>query len=374
MGNYCCPRDTETAKIDSTLRQAARDGSDVIKLLFLGAGGSGKSTLFRQLRLLHGNGLKEDERMNYRSSIYTNIVDGMKTLLEGNAALVGDDDSDSGAGEVQLLSIASCDEKLAEYITRLDDAAPITVECAEYFKKAWKDKGMQQTWAERSKLQVQDSLKYFMENIDRIAKEGYIPSKDDVMHVRIRTTGIVEEKLEMENRPFQIMDVGGQRSERRKWMNCFADVTGLIFVASLTAYNQFLYEDENVNRLEESLQVFGKLLNDDSTFDEACIVLFLNKSDLFKEMCKKTPISKCIPEYKGDETEEAQFEFIKSLYMGKLKKKPLKKGKEAVARKVFTHKTCATNTDQIKIIFDAVNQHVIKRALIKAGLLPPDAL
>jgi len=378
MGNYCvdfcpfdcCPQDPETARIDNAIRQDERKDVDVIKLLFLGAGGSGKSTLFRQLRLLHGNGLKDDERMNYRSSIYANIVDGMKTLLEGNDSLNDGEESDSGDAKKQS-AIDRCDEKLAQYIMRLDDAAPITEECAEYFKRAWKDKGMQQVWAERSKLQLQDSLKYFMENIDRISKEGYIPSKDDVMHVRIRTTGIVEEKLTMASRLFQIMDVGGQRSERKKWINCFADVTGLIFVASLTAYNQFLYEDEDVNRLGESLKLFGDLLNNDDTFDKACIVLFLNKSDLFTDMCKKTPISKCLPDYKGGNSEDEQYEYIKKLYISKLKKKPLTKNKEASSRNVFTHKTCATNTDQIKIIFDAVNQYVIKRALIIAGLLPP---
>jgi len=352
------------------MKQEMEKSEDVIKLLFLGAGGSGKSTLFRQLRLLHGNGLKDDERMNYRSSIYTNIVEGMKTLLDGNHTLNEEEESDAGDAK-QRTPIEKCDEKLAEYITRLDDAAPISEECADYFKRAWNDKGMQQVWAERSKLQLQDSLKYFMENIDRIAKKGYIPSKDDVMHVRIRTTGIVDENLIMESRQFQIMDVGGQRSERRKWIHCFDGVTGLIFVASLTAYNQMLYEDENVNRLEESLSVFGRLLNDTTTFDQSCIVLFLNKSDLFSEMCKRTPISKSRPDYEGDNSEDDQYEYIKNLYISRLRKKPLSKNKEPTSRNVFTHKTCATNTDQIKVIFDAVNQYVIKRALIIAGLLPP---
>merc|ERR550534_3535659 len=266
-----------------------------------------------------------------------------------------------------------CDETLVTYINQLDDAVAISPEIAENLKKAWNEPGMQETWSRRFSLQLQDSLKYFIENIDRIATADYIPSVEDVMHVRIKTTGIVEESLTMEDRPFQIVDVGGQRSERRKWLNCFNGVTGLIFVASLTAYNQSLYEDENVNRLEESLMLFGQLLNDSRAFDDACIVLFLNKSDLFTEMCKETPITSLLANYEGGTSEEEQYNYIKSLYLSqvKAKMKLSSKGSVPYVRKIFTHKTCATNTDQIRVIFNVVNQYVIKRALIQAGLILP---
>jgi len=355
----CCPfGDPQNKRINNAMRAWESEDLEVIKLLFLGAGGSGKSTLFRQLRLLHGNGLQEEERLNFRKSIYQNIVFGMKTLVKENRA--SQEDDESGSDQAQQSKVSDkCDQKLAEYIETLDEGAPISEECAKLIKKAWKERGLQETWKGRAKMQLEDTLKYFLENIDRIAKRDYIPSKDDVLHVRIQTTGIVEERLTMESRPFLLVDVGGQRSERRKWINCFSDVVGLIFVASLTAYNQVLWEDEKVNRLEESLHLFKKVLKDDDTFDNACVVLFLNKSDLFTEMTKTTPIRSYLKSYEGGDTEEEQYEYIKNLYL------------KQVNRKVFTHKTCATNTDQIKVIFETVNHYVIKQALIKAGLLPP---
>jgi len=371
MGS-CCPGDSTTRQINRRMRNDNQEDEEIIKLLFLGAGGSGKSTLFKQLKLLHANGLQKDERARYRNNIYRNIVVGMKALLDGNMSMIlGEDHRGRGieitfAGdEVETVEnkseMVACDEDLAEFIEGLDEATHITKETVQKFTGAWNDPGMQETWKRRSALQVQDSLKYFLENIDRIATDGYLPSVEDVMHVRIKTTGIVEENLTIQNRPFLIVDVGGQRSERRKWMNCFSGVTGLIFVASLTAYNQVLYEDEEVNRLKESLTLFHKLLNDDDTFSKACVVLFLNKSDLFSEMIKTDPITKCLPDYKGPLTEEDQFGFIKMLYE-----------QQAGAHKIFAHKTCATNTDQIKVIFKAVNRTFINRALIKAGLLPPE--
>jgi len=342
------------------MRNDNQEDEEIIKLLFLGAGGSGKSTLFKQLKLLHANGLQEDERARYRNNIYRNIVVGMKALLDGNISMIlgGTEDDETVENKSEMVA---CDEELAEFIEGLDEATRVTKETAQRLITAWNDRGMQETWKRRSALQIQDSLKYFLENINRIATDGYLPSVEDVMHVRIKTTGIVEESLTIQNRPFLIVDVGGQRSERRKWMNCFSGVTGLIFVASLTAYNQVLYEDEDANRLTESLMLFHKLLNDDDTFTKACVVLFLNKSDLFSEMIRTDPITKCLPDYKGPLTEEDQFNFIKMMYE-----------QQAGTHKIFAHKTCATNTDQIKVIFKAVNRTFINRALIKAGLLPPE--
>jgi hypothetical protein len=49
---------------------------------------------------------------------------------------------------------------------------------------------------------------------------------------------------------FKVVDVGGQRAERRKWMHCFDNVTALIFTAAISEYDQMLFEDRNKNRLE----------------------------------------------------------------------------------------------------------------------------
>jgi len=348
--------DERTREIDRQMQQEKRVDEEIIKLLFLGAGGSGKSTLFKQLRLLHGDGLGEEERRNNTSNIYQNLLDGMKSLVEGNEELhdLGEQ-SPQGVESVTEL----CDTAIAEYINSLNTTEKITEKTADYFKQAWKDPGIQQTWANRSKLQVQDSVKYFIDHIDRIASDGYVPTKDDVLHVRNRTSGIIEENLTIKGRPFLIVDVGGQRSERRKWTNCFDHVTGLIFVASLASYNQLLFEDENTNRMSESLKVFGDTLTK-KAFKKCCVILFLNKSDLFREKIGMWPITSCFPHYNGPFTEAAQYEFIKAAFQAK---------NQVRSRKIFVHQTCATDTNHIKTIFDAVNHTIIDQALCNAGLI-----
>jgi len=357
MGICCCTEiDEKTREINRKMQAGSRQNEETIKLLFLGAGGSGKSTLFKQLRLLHGDGLGVEERRTNISLIYQNLLVGMKALVEGNETLMEEvqeypDGVDPVTKEV--------DDEIAEFVGDLSTSQKITEEIAGYFKKAWSDPGIKQTWANRSKLQVQDSLQYFVENIDRIASEDYIPSKDDVLHVRNRTSGIIEEPLTIKGRPFLIVDVGGQRSERRKWANCFEDVTGLIFVASLAAYNQLLFEDEETNRMEESLSEFEKVMKTPA-FHNCCIILFLNKSDLFSEKIDKWPITSCFKNYPGPFTENDQYEHIKRAFQAR---------NHVQKRRIHVHRTCATDTTHIKHIFVTVNQKIIDQALIRAGLI-----
>ena len=44
---------------------------------------------------------------------------------------------------------------------------------------------------------------------------------------------------------FRMVDVGGQRSERRKWIHCFENVTSIIFLVALSEYDQILFESDN---------------------------------------------------------------------------------------------------------------------------------
>jgi len=354
-------RDAVTASIDRQQRNSANRDQQTIKLLFLGAGGSGKSTLFKQLRLLYGDGLTEDLRRSYTVNIYSNIITGMKRLIEGNLEFANDDDKEDEelaiSNGTRKTKIKRCDEKTVKLINAISEEDSFSPQTAKVIEMAWADPGIQSTWENRSQLQVQDSLAYFVENAQRISKPDYIPSKDDVLHVRTRTTGIVEEEMKIHNKMFHIVDVGGQRSERKKWMTCFDDVRGLIFVVSLISYNQVLYEDEQTNRMVESLLLFRKTLGG-TNFKDSCIVVFFNKDDLFKEMIKNYPITKCFPKYKGELTEEAQYAYIRQMYES-----------QVTHRTIYFHRTCATNTNQIEVIFNAVNLTIIKKALDDAGLL-----
>lgn len=58
-----------------------------MKVLLLGAGESGKSTFLKQMRIIHGEDYSDQERLTFRSTIYHNLLKGMKVLVEARKRL-----------------------------------------------------------------------------------------------------------------------------------------------------------------------------------------------------------------------------------------------------------------------------------------------
>ena len=138
-----------------------------------------------------------------------------------------------------------------------------------------------------------------MQRIDVLSSPDYLPSLNDVMRARVRTTGIVQENYCIDGSDFVMFDVGGQRNERRKWIHCFDNVTAVIFVAALSEYDQALFEDRSQNRMDEAINLFSEISNG-KYFKETSIILFLNKKDLFEKKIKKVDI-RLLQEHKDEE-------------------------------------------------------------------------
>jgi hypothetical protein len=85
----------------------------------------------------------------------------------------------------------------------------------------------------------------FFDSLDRIFAPGWLPDNQDMLQARLRTTGITETLFELGQMNFRMMDVGGQRSERKKWIHCFEGVQCLLFMVALSGYDQCLVEDQN---------------------------------------------------------------------------------------------------------------------------------
>lgn len=71
-----------------------------------------------------------------------------------------------------------------------------------------------------------------------------------------------------------------------------------IFLFYFAGYDLVLAEDEEMNRMIESLKLFDSICNS-KWFVETSIILFLNKKDLFEEKIKRSPLTICFPEYTG---------------------------------------------------------------------------
>jgi hypothetical protein len=119
-------------------------------------------------------------------------------------------------------------------------------------------------------------LHSYFDSIARIGGRNYVPSDQDVLRSRVKTTGITETTFQIGELKYRMFDVGGQRSERKKWIHCFENVTAIVFLVAISEYDQMLYEDESINRMQEALVLFDSICNS-RWFVRTSIILFLNK-------------------------------------------------------------------------------------------------
>merc|ERR1712173_98641 len=230
----------------------------------------------------------------------------------------------------------------------------------------------QETYKKRHLFLIQECVEYFMQKevLERVQAPDYCPTLPDVLRVRLRTSGIIEQNFVIpghEDSPFLVVDVGGQRNERAKWLHCFDEVTAVIFVAALSAYDQVLFEDDNTNRMEEALKLWKDICRK-QIFKDKAMILFLNKKDLFEEKIKIRPLSVKFPEFKLKAPEEADGksnleqsqEFIKQLFLYQNKL-------VSSSRTVYVHYTNATDTDLVQKLFEAIQHVVIKKSFELAG-------
>lgn len=85
----------------------------------------------------------------------------------------------------------------------------------------------------------------FCNDLDRIWAKGYVPDDQDLLRSRLRTTGITETIFDLGQLTYRMFDVGGQRSERKKWIHCFENVNCLLFLVAISGYDQCLVEDKD---------------------------------------------------------------------------------------------------------------------------------
>lgn len=183
---------------------------------------------------------------------------------------------------------------------------------------------------------------------------NYIPDDEDILRARMRSTGIEEAEFKFLDMNFRMVDVGGQRSERRKWIHCFQDVNAILFCASLNEYDQTLREDQKTNRMIESLNLFQEV-SASRWFKNTHIILFLNKLDLFEKKILNVPLQKYFPNYSGGEDKTKALEFIKARYSERMFNLDL----------LFIHETIAVSTENMRFVFGAVRRLIVEKIIGK---------
>lgn len=339
--------------LEAEMEEAESKDAALNKLLLLGAGESGKSTLFKQMLMIYGDGFSLAEKKEYKPIIHRNIVSSIQILID-----YADEFQDEQDWKDKDIKYGKAAKDARDVVIDLADDAELTTSIAEHIKTLWDDKAIKETYKRRNEFQLTDSTDYFLDRVLVVCKEDFVPAEADILRSRTRTTGIVENAFTIEGNKFKIFDVGGQRNERKKWIHCFENVTAVLFVVGMSEYNQVIDEDRKTNRMEEALNLFDEICNS-RWFERTAMILFLNKRDLFQEKIKIFPLTAWTETFDGSDPHDYDqtVAFIKKEFESKNRDQ---------SKHIYTHVCCATDQDNVKHMFGAV-QDIIVSASVAGG-------
>ncbi|CAH0551208.1 unnamed protein product [Brassicogethes aeneus] len=365
------PEAQRSAQIDKQIAGEKEDFQKTHRLLLLGAGESGKSTIIKQMQLIHVEKFSDEVRKERRNDIRHNLLDAIVSIITAISTLTP-----------PILLEHSENTKSIDWI--LHNSArenfDFPQEFYDHVEILWKDKGIQTAFSRSNEYQLIDSAQYFLEKVQEVRKPEYLPSEQDILRCRILTKGIYELIFQVKKVKFQMIDVGGQRGERRKWFLCFNGVTAIIFVTACSSYDSVLREDPTKNRLVESLEIFRTVWNN-KFLKNISVILFLNKQDIFKRkiMAGRSKLEEFFEDYRyyqvppnsefANEYQEvvrAKF-FIRNLFQ-KISFSS-GKSKEQKYHCCYPHFTCAIDTDNIKKVFEDCRDSIQRRYLTESDLL-----
>ncbi|KAK6995106.1 guanine nucleotide-binding protein G(i) subunit alpha, partial [Biomphalaria glabrata] len=74
-------------QIDKSLRMDGEKAAREVKLLLLGAGESGKSTIVKQMKIIHEKGYSQEECLQYKPVVYSNAIQSMIAIIKAMGQL-----------------------------------------------------------------------------------------------------------------------------------------------------------------------------------------------------------------------------------------------------------------------------------------------
>jgi len=341
-------QDLKSKQLEHELEQQQKEEDAIIKLLVLGTGESGKSTVFKQMKILYS---VPDPPAKFVMICRANLFGNAHAVMRGMQRLdikFGSPEGEKAGGVIDAVPADGNPDNLKG----LPEALGLM----------WGDKGVQEAIERAAEFQLNDSTTYFWNRASEICNEDYQPTEQDVLRARVRTTGIVQQNFAIKDKKYTMFDVGGQRNERRKWIHCFDNVTAVIFVTAISEYDQVLYEDEKTNRMDEALILFDQICNHPS-FKKTSMILFLNKRDLFEMKLAKKNLTCWDTTAPSSQDYDTCITYIKQRF--------LDKNNDKVGRQVYCHATCATDTSNIAFVMESVFDIILKdnlRKLAKADL------
>jgi len=380
---------------EKALKEAKTKMASQVKVLLLGSGDSGKSTILKQMRLIHRVPFSAQETESFRQLVFDNITRGLNYLLDAvhdmdldmpsaYTAVYPEDDPEGRAGYVcgwapgenggggkrgpnkdgVKPDALAADLQLVENAEDLRDGEAFPIRYLGPLQRLWSEEVVRTAWGRGNEAAVPENLQYFFQDLPRLFDAAYVPTEQDIVHARARTIGIMETTFKLREHEMLMVDVGGQKSERRKWIHCFQDVTSILFLVSLSGYDQCLVEDRDANQMQDAMTIWDSICHS-QWFKQTSIILFLNKNDLFEQKVKTSDIRSFFPDFDG----EVGNAVVGRDYFKKRFGRLAQKAGRAKEREIYIHTTTATDTELLRVVMAAVEDIVLRSNLQGAALI-----
>lgn len=300
-------------------------------------------------------------------AIHSFVVDSVQEILTFH-----DVDDAEEAQRAFIEALPSDDgQKAAKYVLSIEDSAKSSLSdqrLSDSIGTLWAVPAVKARFAETAKVRLNTACEHFFESLERISSAEYVPTDKDILLQRRPTTGLIEETIDHNDTTFTMVDVGGQRNERRKWIHQFENVAAVVYVVSLSAFDEPLYEMETVNSMHDALECFQKTVTTDSLwFKQSSLFLVFNKKDLFSDKISTQSMAKCFdPELYDErkmwteiedsaEREKVNREFIESQFLNEMKEN---------GKQVQTFETCAYEEEVVKDVFEVILEHIVQKNMM----------
>ncbi|CAL1706127.1 unnamed protein product [Somion occarium] len=310
-----------------------------------------KSNLFEQMKVIHRGGFSEQERNSYKEVVFSKTLQSMRAVLE----------------VMDRVKIQVASENLARRSIILNlppklQGGVLAGEFADTLRKLSKDPAVKDVVSHSRNFQLDKSATYYLNSLDRIMASGYVPTDRDILQLQVKATssGITETILNVGEMSYKLLGVASQRfTQRRKWIHCFENVTAVMFVVSLSKYDETVY----VNKSVASLTMFESICNE-RWFTKTSIILLLNDIDKFAEKLPNSPLGDYFPDCTGGNDYDAACAYLLNRFVSL---------NQNTKRQIYAHYTCATDMQQVKFVLSAIQDILLRLYMDVVGLSPEDS-
>ena len=233
-----------------------------IKMLLLGCGQVGKSTMFKQICQIYGDGFQPQDIEHSKQNVYDCIIDQMKQIIE-----IMEDRRLEADYDGSLDSMSDSARTTAQYIGGNQvprGGVTITPDLCDKLKTLWAEPSIKRAYhlGRSSYIGVTHSAMYLFDSLDRIVDPNYVPTTEDILKVNIQTTGMRTGRRNVGDTQMTVVDTGGQRNERSKWIHEFSHKHCVVICIALDHFDRTLFEEDDVNAMHEQLLFFHTLMNE----------------------------------------------------------------------------------------------------------------